>query len=807
MKSYSSTTTPTLAGYAIAAFSMVLFGLALLSGCANVSVRKVPTPTQYGKWDDADQANADAISGFRYYLPRPFVAVKKEFPIASETRLANGFLAPDGRVVDINPAAFPRDWGLTANPTAWAGAEPVVANDSDLLIGRATAQGGTPLAQGGGLPATPNLRFWELATAVAAVPNSKHLGSAGQPFSVTFTISKVALGISDCKVGTIRAFYLAPFKEGKLEKIDRFYSLPMSLFSPGAGDTCSLEMKNAILAGVSAGNYVYAVRFVKTVANVTEEYIAYAPLGAAQLSVGTGWIAGQNPDVGTSDLPQSKPPVRVRDITMTKTANIAGPAEKVDLTFEFDFAKVRTLDNKLIDGLTVTTNNPGFGTVTAMGLVPEINGQPNMDAAVRLPYDKKKVDFIGTVNYQKTNSKLLSPGNYALVAWVTTNGGTDNPVTTPVVSESSVLNVGSLVSRVPDIEMPPGLASAPATGTPTPVGNSPAASPAVPAPAAVGNGVVNATTQQQVPSGQMALNLGGDPSNAPVTPVNEFFDLVTLPDFEEQYAIEAKPRLSSTTMELALEQGWLLERAGVVIDNKAIAQFLFDQVSKTLDVARDLVKLDKGLLAPAVAPTPVAQGGTAQGGAEIPSAQGGTARAANRPALFKIHRRIIAVPGLYPLLKPREIQRAVAKAAEAAAAQAMRTTGGWGEYQTAYLHELLQQGSLVRFTTREEYVIELLTFSQPQGNGNRPERKESTQPNALPTQAELQAIADTSQDFKDIEVAPPQANRGNIKVLVQLKSGGEVSAARRKLFEDYLNANARKPGTDPFTVDRKIVSP
>ena len=72
-----------------------------ISSCADVSVRKIPTSTQYDKWTDEDQRKADAIEGFRFYLPRPFVNVFESFPVHSEVYIANGTVSPDGRYIII----------------------------------------------------------------------------------------------------------------------------------------------------------------------------------------------------------------------------------------------------------------------------------------------------------------------------------------------------------------------------------------------------------------------------------------------------------------------------------------------------------------------------------------------------------------------------------------------------------------------------------------------------------------------------------------------------------------------------------
>lgn len=71
------------------------------AGCATVSVRKVPTPTQYVRWTDEMQREADRIEGIRFYLPRPFISVFESFPVRTDIYIANGVVSPDGQFVLI----------------------------------------------------------------------------------------------------------------------------------------------------------------------------------------------------------------------------------------------------------------------------------------------------------------------------------------------------------------------------------------------------------------------------------------------------------------------------------------------------------------------------------------------------------------------------------------------------------------------------------------------------------------------------------------------------------------------------------
>lgn len=87
------------AGYFVVVVTLVT--VFIIAGCAEVKIRKVPTPTQYGHWTDLMQHKADKIKGFRFYLPRPFINVFESFPIRTDIYIADGVVSPDGKYVII----------------------------------------------------------------------------------------------------------------------------------------------------------------------------------------------------------------------------------------------------------------------------------------------------------------------------------------------------------------------------------------------------------------------------------------------------------------------------------------------------------------------------------------------------------------------------------------------------------------------------------------------------------------------------------------------------------------------------------
>jgi hypothetical protein len=75
-----------------------------VTGCAGLSARKVPYPPAYQgataptEWDRI-QEKADALKGFRYYLPRPFIALKQEIAVDGASYFVTGTLSDDETMI------------------------------------------------------------------------------------------------------------------------------------------------------------------------------------------------------------------------------------------------------------------------------------------------------------------------------------------------------------------------------------------------------------------------------------------------------------------------------------------------------------------------------------------------------------------------------------------------------------------------------------------------------------------------------------------------------------------------------------
>jgi hypothetical protein len=121
----------------------------------------------------------------------------------------------------------------------------------------------------------------------------------------------------------------------------------------------------------------------------------------------------------------------------------------------------------------------------------------------------------------------------------------------------------------------------------------------------------------------------GGTSNGLVVIPNSPFDIIYMPDFEQQYAIDIQGRFSDSELKVALSNGWMLESVDENLQNGAFGQFLMNQAGKALDVLRGAASLAAGL----------PSGGTSLSGASV---------------ALHIRQVHYVVPGVYPVLKPSE---------------------------------------------------------------------------------------------------------------------------------------------------------
>jgi hypothetical protein len=142
----------------------------------------------------------------------------------------------------------------------------------------------------------------------------------------------------------------------------------------------------------------------------------------------------------------------------------------------------------------------------------------------------------------------------------------------------------------------------------------------------------------------------------PVTKLGELFDVVYLPDFDEQFVIGRSFGLGKGDVQISLRNGWAAEVFGEQIDRSNLIPYVINQVENAskaaLNVARDWGLMSAGI---PVGALPLPSIGVKQ---EALGAGEDTTRALDmlgQTVLLKVVEIRVAQPGIYPILKPREI--------------------------------------------------------------------------------------------------------------------------------------------------------
>jgi hypothetical protein len=179
---------------------------------------------------------------------------------------------------------------------------------------------------------------------------------------------------------------------------------------------------------------------------------------------------------------------------------------------------------------------------------------------------------------------------------------------------------------------------------------------------AAGSAAAGATTQPATPPaepqattkpaadkvGQTQIRVTNDNFAFAVHPMRRYFDVVYLPDFDEDYVVHVEPGLGNANVAINMGQGWSLQGMNANLDNDAVVKRVFQFYDDSYKLLSGLAKTALGL--------PPIPGGTPQGlttGTSRPTVEtlaGGTI------VSLRVTRVRMASPGLYPILKPAELQ-------------------------------------------------------------------------------------------------------------------------------------------------------
>ncbi|MBQ0944322.1 hypothetical protein KAK07_13355 [Ideonella sp. 4Y16] len=299
------------------------------------------------------------------------------------------------------------------------------------------------------------------------------------------------------------------------------------------------------------------------------------------------------------------------------------------------------------------------------------------------PYVQVYEPFVIGSKPYLVSGKLSPDGKYLLVDNVSDQGALDGLFRSDLSKEQAPRVPVNVIRKRGVATDSPGLTGSAQGGTETsataaaPASAIPAASAASAASAPDSAGSAPTGTQ---PSGNFNVSVTNTTSLFPPTLGRRFFDVVWMPDFEEKYVVQGKPGLGNTNIGVTMTQGWGLYGLDARVDNSAIVKPLLDFYSTGFDA---LGKLAKSKIFPAGELT----GGGAQGAIETAELPPGAR------VTVKVTRVQVVAPGLYPILKPKEVSGA--------------TEASSGARDLVTRHIPLRPYTNIAFNTYEVVVVEV----------------------------------------------------------------------------------------------------
>ncbi len=182
-------------------------------------------------------------------------------------------------------------------------------------------------------------------------------------------------------------------------------------------------------------------------------------------------------------------------------------------------------------------------------------------------------------------------------------------------------------------------------------------SPPVPTAAPTSTANQDATPVSPVTSeetGQLNLKVTNDNSAFAMTRLKRYFDVLYLPDFDEDYRVEGASGLGNASVSVALGQGWSLEGLDASVDNGPIAKRLLNLMDQGAALLTSLSPAAAAAIPSTLAGTPKTpatgpEAVTLKDGVLTGDFKGGT------PVSVKVTLVRIVAPGAYKFLKPKEL--------------------------------------------------------------------------------------------------------------------------------------------------------
>lgn len=272
-------------------------------------------------------------------------------------------------------------------------------------------------------------------------------------------------------------------------------------------------------------------------------------------------------------------------------------------------------------------------------------------------------------------------------------------------------------------------------------------------------------------SGILNYKVSNDNAAYAVTPQPRYYSILWLPDFDEQYAVTAKAGLGSAGVTINTGQGWSLQGLDAKVDNSAIAGPLLDFYKSTLGALGKVATAKIGGLAGAIGGQQSAPGGDT-GPTAKDTFSGGT------KVTLKVTKVRVVAPGLYPILKPGEvndIDAAIKSAGADASKRILRpapplTNIAFNTYDVVVIEAARSTGDSALKISQYVDSGTAPVFSSSNGSGNTDSKKQTADISLLQNTINSELDKTVTKLKKKHQVTLTEPEPGRFKVAVRVES-------------------------------------
>ncbi len=156
-------------------------------------------------------------------------------------------------------------------------------------------------------------------------------------------------------------------------------------------------------------------------------------------------------------------------------------------------------------------------------------------------------------------------------------------------------------------------------------------------------------------AGVLNLKATNDNSAFAITKLKRYFDVVYLPDFDEDYVVQGSAGIGNSSVNVALGQSWSFQGIDATEDNGPLARRFLDLLDHGASLLTSLSPAAQAAVPSVLSGTPAAGGPqagvmTLKEGLLLGEFKAGT------PVSVKVTLVRIVAPGLYKILKPKELE-------------------------------------------------------------------------------------------------------------------------------------------------------